>query len=199
MKIKNCFLRQSSGGRRLTALTLIYSMIILTLTVGTTSAQSDNDSAAQQQDDGQISQQAAIRIQALIDEKDSRTPAQQKISSQLIYAAKMQKGEAISTLAPTLSVDIETTDEGLVTVDIAAVVDKKLLSKLREMGVKVISSSVQYHTVRAEVSLNQLEGIANLPQVKFIQPKRHATTNRLKNSGAVNRPSSFVNSLFSVN
>src|ERR1044071_9312678 len=43
-----------------------------------------------------ISETAARQIDALIAEKESRTPAQQKIDSQLLYAAKMNRGEMIA-------------------------------------------------------------------------------------------------------
>src|SRR6185503_9369715 len=42
------------------------------------------------------------QITALLQEKDARTPAQMKLDSQLIYATKMSRGEAIAPGVPTL-------------------------------------------------------------------------------------------------
>ncbi|MDQ2856310.1 MAG: hypothetical protein M3R68_08275 [Acidobacteriota bacterium] len=54
----------------------------------------------------QLSVQAAQQIQSLEDEKESRTPAQQKNDSQLIYAGKMHRGEDVASGIRTLDVDV---------------------------------------------------------------------------------------------
>ena len=53
-----------------------------------------------------LSESAVSQINALIAEKESRTPAQQKIDSQLLYAAKMDRGEAIADGVRTLDVKV---------------------------------------------------------------------------------------------
>src|SRR5437879_5374144 len=58
----------------------------------------------------QIKPMAAAQIKELEDEKAKRTPAQLKIDSQLIYAIKMDKNEAIAPKVATLSVDVPKTD-----------------------------------------------------------------------------------------
>ena len=52
-----------------------------------------------------ISPQALQQIQALEKEKESRTPAQKKIGSQLIYAMKLHRGEAFAGME-TLNVNV---------------------------------------------------------------------------------------------
>src|SRR5262245_60327634 len=42
-----------------------------------------------------ISPEALAQIEALIAEKDARTPVQQKIDSQLLYEQKMESGQAL--------------------------------------------------------------------------------------------------------
>ncbi|HYX27514.1 MAG TPA: hypothetical protein VE863_03025, partial [Pyrinomonadaceae bacterium] len=118
--------------------------------------------------------QALLQISALLDEKQSRTPAQQKIDSQLLYAAKMRRGESIAAGIPTLSVDVGADDAGAVTVDMTALVDDSLISLLGAMNVEIVSAFPEYHTLRAKTSLDRLETIAGLAQVKFIQPKQEA-------------------------
>jgi len=116
--------------------------------------------------------EALTQIQALEDEKESRSPAQQKIDSQLLYAIKMHRGESIASGVPTLDVDVGADDAGMVTVDITADIDDALLGTLKEMGVKCSSVLPEYHALRAFASLDQLEAVASLSQVRFIQPKQ---------------------------
>src|SRR5436190_19267883 len=47
------------------------------------------------------------QIRALLDEKDSRTPAQQKLDSQLLYAARMRRGQDAAPGVPQLNVKVE--------------------------------------------------------------------------------------------
>ncbi len=122
----------------------------------------------------EISQTAWQQIQSLIQEKAARSPVQQKIDSQLLYAIKLNRREPIASSVQTLTVEVGADDAGLVTVDITALVDKQLLGDLDQMGVKVVSAFPRYHTLRAVASLKQLETIAALPQVGFVAPKQEA-------------------------
>ena len=121
-----------------------------------------------------IDQAAWQQIQALLEEKEARTAAQQKIDSQLLYAIRMRRGERIATTVPSLSVEVGADDSGRVTVDISAIIDDEFLNNLRGMGVEVSSVFRQYNSLRAIVSLEQLETIASFAQVRFIQPKQEA-------------------------
>src|SRR6185295_4955994 len=121
-----------------------------------------------------ISQSAWQQIQALLEEKEARTAAQQKIDSQLLYAIKMRRGEKIANNVRSLSIEVGADDSGLVTVDIAAIVDDQLLNDLKGMGVAVSNVFRQYNSLRAVVSLDHLETIAGFAQVRFIQPKQEA-------------------------
>ncbi|MBS1793133.1 MAG: S8 family serine peptidase [Acidobacteria bacterium] len=130
----------------------------------------------------EISPAAQLQIKALLDEKESRTPAQQKIDSQLLYAARARRGDALTAMVPDLVVDVDADETGTVTVDITADVSRRLLSQIRNLGAEVLSSEPNYHTLRADVSLDRLEDVAGLPGVRFIQPKQGYLTNQL-NSG----------------
>jgi hypothetical protein len=120
----------------------------------------------------QLSASAAQQIQALLDEKENRTPAQQKIDSQLLYAAKMASGQPITANVQTLAVNVSQNSEGRVEVDITAVVDDSLIKSLEAGGAKIIASVPEFNSIRAEVSLANLEQLAALPKVVFIQPKQ---------------------------
>ncbi len=130
--------------------------------------------SAKRQQPELIASGARQQIQALLAEKESRSPVQQKIDSQLLYAIKLRRGESIAAGVQTLAVEVGADDAGLVTVDITAIVDEQLVKELAGMGIEVLSVFPQYHTLRAVASLEQLETIAGFPQVRFIQPKQEA-------------------------
>ena len=108
----------------------------------------------------------------------SRTPAQRKIDSQLLYAAKMSRGESVAAGVQSLSVAVEGADEGRAVVDITAKLDDALFEALRGNGAQVLVAVPGYDSVRAEVGLDRLEAIAALPQVRYIQSKQEAYATR---------------------
>ncbi|MGA9768450.1 MAG: S8 family serine peptidase, partial [Blastocatellia bacterium] len=125
--------------------------------------------------ESQISEAAQLQIKALLDEKESRTPAQQKIDSQLIYASKMYRGQSVAAGISTLEVNVGLESDGRVVVDLTAyVVDDKLLAGIKAAGGEVMIVSAPYGSVRVKVSINQLETIAGFSQVRFIQPEQKA-------------------------
>jgi len=138
-------------------------------------ASQDLDSNGQE-----ISDSARQQIEALIEEKALRSPAQRKINSQLLYAEKMARGEAIAGTVQTLAVNVPTDSDGRLVVDITAAVSNSLLERLKGTGADIIVSVPQFRSVRAEVSLNQIETIAGFPEVQFIQPKMEGMTNQVQ-------------------
>src|SRR5229473_1898154 len=122
----------------------------------------------------EISESAWQQIQALEIDKESRTPAQQKIDSQLLYAIRMRRGQGAAAGVQTLAVDVGADATGIVTVDLTAIVDEQLLRDLTGLGVAVSNVFPQYHSLRAVASLDDLETIAGYSQVRFIQPKQEA-------------------------
>lgn len=122
--------------------------------------------------DGRVSSEVARQIGSLNDEKESRSPAQQKIDSQLIYASKMYRGEQIAAGVPTLEVEVGLESDGRVVVDITTVVDDQVLKVIKGNGGEIITVSVAYESIRARVAIGQLETIAALAQVRFIQPRQ---------------------------
>src|SRR5262249_33271633 len=126
-----------------------------------------------------ISESALQQIQALIDEKESRTPAQQKIDSQLLYAMKMRQGQMIARGIEKLNTEVVTDDDGRTVVDISARVTGGLLRRLRAAGAYVMYSDARHNAVQAFAPLDRLESIASLPGVTFVQPKQQYMTNRM--------------------
>lgn len=116
--------------------------------------------------------------QARNQEKDERTLEQQKIDSQLLYAIYQMRGEAAAKGGvPTEPIPLERDTKGRVLIDVRAPVTKKLLSRIQKLGGQVVSSSKDYHSIIAYLSLEKLEPLARSREVKFIAPKAQAITN----------------------
>jgi hypothetical protein len=110
-------------------------------------------------------------------EKDQRTPEQQKIDSQLLYAIYQMRGEAEAKGVPTEPIPLEKDAKGRVLIDIRAPVTKKLLARIEKFGGNVLSSSDKYHSIIAYLPLGKLEPLARTREVKFIAPKAQSMTN----------------------
>jgi hypothetical protein len=110
-------------------------------------------------------------------EKRSRTPAQKKIDSQLLYALYRKRGEADAKGVPTGELGVRFDDEGRAIVNIRARVTRTVLARIKSAGGTVISSSERYRDIRAHVPLEKLEGLAALKDVHSIMPAEEATTN----------------------
>src|SRR4051812_26542149 len=83
-----------------------------------------------------LSQHAMDQISALMEEKASRTPAQKKMSSQLIFADKMDRKQPIARGVDKLDVKIKK-DKGnraLVDITLNSVPSNGLLNAITKMG-----------------------------------------------------------------
>jgi len=125
-----------------------------------------------------ISPGAMAQIEALIREKDSRTGAQQKMDSQLIYALKMRRGAMIAEGVRTLETNIPYNNQGKMTLDLKAKVSDALLTQLQSYGADIINSVPEHNSIRIQGAMNQIEAIAALPDVMYIQSKQEAMTSR---------------------
>lgn len=114
---------------------------------------------------------------AQVDEKESRTPAQKKIDSQLLYAIYQMRGEAKAKGVPTEPIVLRRDAKKRVLVDIRSEVTRKLTSLLKKTRSKVVSVSNNDHSVIAYVPLHQVERIAELKEVRFISQPAEAVTN----------------------
>jgi hypothetical protein len=113
-----------------------------------------------------------------INEKRTRTLAQQKIDSELLAAARLkQQGLTI----PGASIEFD--NMGRAAVDISTTVTDALLIKIRNEGGQVLSSYPQFKSVRAYLPLVSLETIAELPEVRLIS---RASTGEVSNDQLLN-------------
>jgi len=114
-----------------------------------TSARESNSHTQQASPKSDLPPSAIDQIESILEEKAARTPAQQKISSQLLYAMKMQRGEDVARGVQKLRTGVKVEADGTTLVDIKAKVTKKVLAHIEVLGGTVISSYPQYQTIRA--------------------------------------------------
>jgi hypothetical protein len=141
---------------------------------GSSSSRLTANPAPQQIDD--IAPSALAQIDALLDEKESRTPAQRKMDSQLLYAVKMTRGQPIALGVRALATDLPYQSDRRVSIDVSADVNAALLAELRSLGVEVVYSDQVQGSLRLLARVDELERIAALPQVVFVQPQQRAST-----------------------
>jgi hypothetical protein len=128
----------------------------------------------------ELSEQARQQIRAIFAEKASRTPAQRKIATSLLYAHRESLGRAmVQGLGPQRRVANRAGLErdGMVVVDIRADVTDGLLQSIAGFGGRVVSAYPAFGAVRARVPIQQVEAIAELPEVKHVGPRQGFLTN----------------------
>ncbi|HMY74446.1 MAG TPA: hypothetical protein PLQ88_21690, partial [Blastocatellia bacterium] len=125
-------------------------------------------SSAAAAQNNKLSAEVQQQIAALMAEKASRTPAQRKLDSNLLYATKMKRGQKIATNVVSLEVPFDM-NRNDVEVDITAKSLDAVLKQIAAGGGTVVSSVSRYGAVRARVGFDQLETLAGLPDVMFIQ------------------------------
>lgn len=97
-----------------------------------------------------------------------RTAAQEKISSRLLDAIERRRGgpgAVESTLRSSVVVDAD----GATLVDIDAEVTEGLVGEIEARDGTVVSSFPQFRSIRARIPLGELESIAELSDVRFIE------------------------------
>jgi hypothetical protein len=120
------------------------------------------------------------RFQARPNEKESRTPAQKKIDSQLLYALKQKRG--VTRGVPTERIELELDQKGRALVDITAIVTPQVVAQILKLGGEKISDDARYHTIRASLALEKLEALAKLKDVRFIAPAAQAMNSKPNNN-----------------
>ena len=124
-----------------------------------------------------LPQSALRQIEALMIEKSSRSPVQQKISSRLWYASKMRRGDAVASGVARLRSRVDVYRDNTTLVDIRADVSESVLAQIETSGGTVVNQFPQYRAIRARVPIDQMETIAAMPQVQFMKPADMMMTN----------------------
>ena len=137
-------------------------------------------------------QPASQSIASILEAKAQRTPAQRKLSSQLLDATgSAQPSEGVARRqAPGAGVkdkQAPTTDveDAVVTVDIRADVTPAVLARIQDLGGTVLSSVPKYRAIRAQLPLTALEPLATLEAVQSIRPADQPITHQVLERSAV--------------
>jgi len=107
-------------------------------------------------------------------EKDSRTPAQQKINSQLLYEIYRVRGQAAAKGVPPDPTGVRIDGKGRALVDVRAEVSSVLQERVRSLGGTITSVSQEYRSIIAWVPLTRLERLAEDRAVHAIEPAAEA-------------------------
>lgn len=159
---------------------LIVSALTLALLLAlaaTALAQEGEDAAAP---GAQINAAGAAQISLLEQEKATRTPTQQKMSSALLLALRRWRQDPLLNALPDLQTLAPDAD-GRLLVDIdllKAAGLKPVLAALAEMNAEIVYQSAAQRTVRALMPLDQTETLAAMPEVKGVRDADQAITNR---------------------
>jgi len=150
--------------------------------------------------DEPLSPELVTKITALLADKQTRTPAQNKLSSELLYAIRMARGEAVAPGVPTQRLSFTNDTNGRVLVDIKANVTDALLAQIRQGGGEVILSFPQYQAIHARIALNQLESLAGLADVLAIKAadRRATRLGRLTTEGDKTHRAGLARTNFNV-
>ena len=123
-----------------------------------------------------LSAKTVKQIQAILAAKARRTPAQKKVSSELLDARRMAGALVASDKAGSRSApDADPLNEP-VKVDIRADVTPQVLKRIRTLGGTVINSFPTYRAIRAWLPLDAVEALAELEAVKSIRTADKAFT-----------------------
>ena len=136
-----------------------------------------------------VSLGAKQQMAALFVEKQARTTVQRKIDSKVLNTVRMLQGKAIASGVLYLETGVELDDQNNLLVDIVGTVSDSLLNQLTGLGGKIINSVPEYDSIRALVPANQIEQVANWPEVRRIWPRQQATFNSIASGGTWLRPS----------
>jgi hypothetical protein len=107
-------------------------------------------------------------------EKESRTPAQRKINSQLLYELYRLRGEAKQKQVPTGPTGVKMDRLGRALVDVRAEVTPALQANVRALGGTIQSTSREYRSIIAWIPLRRLERLARDSAVRAIEPAAEA-------------------------
>lgn len=126
---------------------------------------------------GEVDPAVAAQVEAIMEEKASRTPAEQKVDSNLLYAVnEAETGVAVDG-APQLQSTVEAPG-GTVVVDITGDVTGGLLRTISAVGGRVVAKVPAFDAVRAELPITAVDQLAAQGDVREVRPADEATTNR---------------------
>ena len=125
---------------------------------------------------GRLPAKAVRQIRSLLSAKVRRTPAQRKVSSELLEAREKTRREPPAAGIGRLQETDPQTADDRVMVDIRAEVTPAVLARIRKLGGTVINSVPKYQAIRAKLPLRAVEMLAGLDAIRTIRPADEART-----------------------
>ena len=125
----------------------------------------------------QLSDSAIAQINALIAEKNARTPAQRKMDSQFIYAARMNAGQAIASGVQTLDTGVLLDAQGRTDIDVRIAVDAESIALVKSLGGEILLSTPSANSILARFPIGAIETLAADSRVRSVVRPLGATTN----------------------
>jgi len=104
-------------------------------------------------------------------EKASRTPAQQKINSQLLQEIDRLRGGDARERVPSARTGVKLDEQHRALVDVRADITPGLQEKIRSLKGTIVSTSREYRTIVAWLPLLKLERLAEDSRVSAIRPQ----------------------------
>ena len=138
-----------------------------------------------------VSDAAMMQVAALLADKEQRTKTQQKIDSQLLYAARMADLREVAPGVPAQEVSLRyqasaVTGVQLVRIDVRTNelpnASARVVETIIALGGEVIEDVPQFNAIHAALPLAQMEALAALVEVRFIS----AAAIRQNDTGSVN-------------
>lgn len=169
------------------------ALLVLLMIGGHTAARASSEEPV-------ISDRAWQQIAVLLEEKRSRTAAQKKLGSALLYAIKRQRNDPVFDRVPELAVSVDRALSDRVQVDVRAAVSDELLGRITAADGQIIETHADSDHLRVDLPLMQIESIAALASVRSIrlaiptgthgrtiaqQPRRAPTGNPVITEGVV--------------
>jgi Subtilase family len=136
--------------------------------------------AASSTDPAQVNAVIQHQVQLLMQEKASRTPAQRKIDSNVLFTIRMMRGQQAAPGVTSLYTGVELDQNDRIVVDIIADVSETLLKQLETAGALVIDSHADLRAIRALIPADQIETIAASPDVQFIGRKAESMVSKVR-------------------
>lgn len=150
-----------------------------------------------------IAPSALAQIQTLVQEKQSRTLAQQKINSAILYTIRYRRRDNLFKRVPDLDTFVKLTNDGKARINIQtnASITPEFLQKIQAYGAQILHTSTNYNRVQVLIPLEQVESLAQLPEVKSIKPyiKPRVWRGSVRSEGDIAQGAGLARATYGVN
>lgn len=122
------------------------------------------------------------QILALQAEKAARTPAQRKLASRLLHAARARRGAEIAKGVDWLRTGVVWDADGRTLVDLRGDVTPALRAHIEELGGEIVNAFPAHGALRARLHADALELLAARADVRNIRPAERAMLGKINTS-----------------